>query len=243
MGCSTRHYVDQLAAPNVDDRSAPLLDTPPALTPEQRFLSTPTAPTSPIRSPSASNSASPQRPTSLFTVCHPQPSSVATSSTERPRRPTWTVTHRAAPDVNNARSGPIVGSCSTNDLSAHPGFGHVQRRFRHPNTHRPTERRQIHQHRCPKALRPHRPATALTHRTGLAGPDHHPKRCPLTPLVDPHQINLAQAYQQLAHARRDQLPQGSSCLGCVFPTPDYGGPLPTSGGFQLHFTLLGSSGV
>ena len=27
--------------------------------------------------------------------------------------------------------GPIVGSCSMNDLSAQSGFGHVQRRFRH----------------------------------------------------------------------------------------------------------------
>ena len=59
------------------------------------------------------------------------PSSQRRSSTERPRRPTWTVTHRAARDVNNVRWGPIVGSCSMNDLIAHSGFGHVHRRFRH----------------------------------------------------------------------------------------------------------------
>ena len=93
--------------------------------------STPTASTWPTRDVSASNRASPQRPTSLFTVCHPQPDSAATSSTGRPSRPTCTVAHRAALDVNNARSGPIPGSCSTNDPSEHSEFGHVQRRFRH----------------------------------------------------------------------------------------------------------------
>ena len=122
---------NRLVASHVDDRGAPDLGSPPAFPPEQRFLSMPTAPTSPIRSVSAPRRASPQRPTSLFTVCHPQPSSAATSSTERPRPPTPMVTHRAARDVNNARWGPIVGSCSMNDLSAQSGFGHVQRRFRH----------------------------------------------------------------------------------------------------------------
>ena len=189
--------------------------------PEQRFLSTPQQTLLPPEK-CLLPTVPPQRPTSLFTVCHPQPSSVATNGpADR------TVTHRAAPDVNNARSGPIVGSCSINDLTPHSGFGHIHRRFRHPKrTGRPNTGKSTN---TDVTLRPHRPATALTHRTGLAGPDHHPKRCPLTPLVDPHQINLAQAYQQLAHARRDQLPQGSSCLGCVFPTPDYGGPLPTCG--------------
>ena len=42
---------------------------------------------------------------SLFTVCHPQPSPSATSSTGRPCRPTWTVAHLAAREVNNARCG------------------------------------------------------------------------------------------------------------------------------------------
>ena len=122
---------NRLVASHVDDRGAPNLGSPPAFPPEQRFLSMPTAPTSPIRSVSAPRRASPQRTTSLFTVCQSQPSSAATSSTERPRPPTPTVTHLAARDVNNARWGPIVGSCSMNDLISHPGFGHVQRRFRH----------------------------------------------------------------------------------------------------------------
>ena len=98
---------------------------------QNNVSSTPTASTWPTRSVSASNSASPQRPTSLFTVCQSQPNSAATSSTERPSFPTWTVTHRAALDVNNPRTGPITGPCSTNDPIAHPGFGHVHRRFRH----------------------------------------------------------------------------------------------------------------
>ena len=137
---------NRLVASHIDDRGAPNLGAPPAAPPEQRFLSMPTAWTSPIRSVSAPRRASPQRTTSLFTVCQSQPSSAATSSTERPRRPTPMVTHRAA--------------------------------------------------------------TGLTQRAGLAGTDHHPKRCTLTRVVDPYQINVAQAYQQLAHARRISFHRG-----------------------------------
>ena len=64
---------NRLVAANVDDRGAPNLGAPPAFPPEQRFLSMPTASTVPTRSVSASSSASPQRPTSLFTVCQSQP--------------------------------------------------------------------------------------------------------------------------------------------------------------------------
>ena len=135
---------NRLVASHVDDRSAPNLGTPPVLdarTTLYAFLSMPTAPTSPIRSVSAPNRASPQRTTSLFTVCQSQPSSAATSSTERPRPPTWTVTHLAARDVNNARWGPIVGSCSMNDLSAQSGVRARPPTFPPPQPHRPTERR------------------------------------------------------------------------------------------------------
>ena len=101
--------------------------------------SMPTAWTSPIRSVSAPRRASPQRTTSLFTVCQSQPSSAATSSTEWPRPPTWMVTHRAALDVNNARWGPIVGSCSMNDLISQSGFGPAA--FPPPQPNRTAERR------------------------------------------------------------------------------------------------------
>ena len=47
---------------------------------------------------------------------------------------------------------------------------------------------QIHQHHAPIALRPHRPATCHTQRAGLAGPDHHLKRCILARVVDPYQL-------------------------------------------------------
>ena len=57
-------------------------------------------------------------------------------------------------------------------------------------------------------LGPHRAATGLTQRAGLAGTDHHPKRCTLARVVDPYQINVAQAYQQLAHARRISFHRG-----------------------------------
>ena len=42
-----------------------------------------------------------------------------------------------------------------------------------PQTNRPTERRQIHQHSCPKALRAHPPTTGTTGRAGPAGTDHN----------------------------------------------------------------------
>ena len=216
---STRDYVDQLAVAHVDDRGAPDLGAPLSLTPEQRFSSTPTAWTSPIRSVSASNRASPQRTTSLFTVCQSQPSSAATSSTERPRRPTWTVTHLAARDVNNARWGPIVGSCSTNDLIAHSGFGHVQRRFRHRSrTGRPNAGKSTNT-TAPIALRPHRPATCDTQRAGLAGTEHHLQRCTAAAVVDPDQINIAQTYQQFAHARRINFHRGPPASDVAYQHP------------------------
>ena len=141
---------------------------------QNNVSSTPTASTVPTRSASASKSASPQRRTSSLTVCQSQPSSSATSWTGRPDRPTWTVTHRAARDVSNARWGPIVGSCSMNDLIAHSGFGHVQRRFRHRSrTGVKAERRQIHQQGGAIPLGPHRSATCLTGGAGHAGTDHH----------------------------------------------------------------------
>ena len=47
---------------------------------------------------------------------------------------------------------------------------------------------------------------------------------PVLGVVDAHHIHPAQGYQLLAHARRDQLPQGSSCLGYHLPTPDLEDP-------------------
>ena len=107
---------------------------------QNNVSSTPTASTVPTRSVSASNRASPQRPTSLFTVCQSQPNSAATWIV-RPRPPTWMVTHRAARDVNNARWGPIVGSCSMNDLKRTVGVRTCPAPFPPPQPHRPTERR------------------------------------------------------------------------------------------------------
>ena len=80
--------------------------------------------------------------------------------------------------------------------------------FAPPQTNRPTEGGQVHQHGRPIPLRPHPPATCFTGRAGLAGTDHQLQRCPLTRLVDPDQLHVAQAYQLLAHARRDQSPPG-----------------------------------
>ena len=80
--------------------------------------------------------------------------------------------------------------------------------FPSPQSYRLAERRQIHQHHAPIALRPHRPATRFTGRAGLAGPDHHLQRCIRARVVDPYQINLAQVYQLLAYARRTATTRG-----------------------------------
>lgn len=62
----------------------------------------------------------PRCPTSLFTVCQSQPGFPATSSTE--------LRHLAGhppsgSEVNNARSGAIVGSCSKNGPSINQDSG------------------------------------------------------------------------------------------------------------------------
>ena len=78
-----------------------------------------------------------------------------------------------------------------NDLIPQSGFGAHPAAFPPPQPNRTAERRQVHQNHRPIALRSHRPATALTRRAGLAGPDHHLQRCTLARVVDPYQINLA----------------------------------------------------
>ena len=56
-------------------------------------------------------------------------------------------------------------------------------------------------------------------------------------VFDPHQFYLAQAHQQLAHARRIQSPQGSSHLGCRLQHPIMEDPTPRSVDLRLptHF--------
>ncbi len=55
-------------------------------------------------------------------------------------------------------------------------------------------------------------------------------------------INIAQAYQHLAHTRRDQLPQGSSLFGCHYntrimedPTPNTKAPPPRNRPLPPYF--------
>lgn len=86
------------------------------------------------------------------------------------------------------------------------------------------------------ALRPHHPTTDPTRRPDRAAGHHHPQR-PTRNVFDPHQFYLAQAHQQLAHARRIQSPQGSSHLGCRLQHPIMEDPTPRSVDLRLptHF--------
>ena len=79
-----------------------------------RVSSRPSASTSEILAVSAASSAWPQRLTAVFTVCHTQPSSAATSLSGRPR-PAWRVAHRAARLVSSARGGAISAACSVTE--------------------------------------------------------------------------------------------------------------------------------
>ena len=76
------------------------------------------------------SSASPQRLTAVFTVCHTQPSSPATSLSGRPR-PAWRVAHRAARDVRSARGGAISAACSVTEPASQPSRGQHHRRLCH----------------------------------------------------------------------------------------------------------------
>ncbi len=193
--------------------------------------STPTASTWPIREVSACSSASPQRPTSRLTVCQSQPNSPATSSTDRPSFPTWTVTHRAALDVNSARSGPIPGSCSTNDPTPHPGCGHIQRRFRHRNrTGRPNAGRSTNttvRYPSEHTRLPQPPQTGrgrrerITTTNGSSPP----------PSSTPTRSTLPRPTSS-SHMRVGSASTGVLLPRMCFSTADYGGPLLTSGGFQ-----------
>ncbi len=92
---------------------------------------------SPIRSTSASSSATPQRCTDPFTGSQLHPSSDATSLSGRPR-PAWRVTQRPARVVRRSRGGAIAQSCSVTVPAAHSLPPQRHRRLCHTsNTARP----------------------------------------------------------------------------------------------------------
>ena len=166
---------------------------------------------------SASNSASPQRMTSLFTVCQSHPNSSATADTLRHRPPTCQVAHRPARDVNEARCGATERSCSTKDPTPQDGSAHIQRCFRHHSrTGRPNTEK-IHQPHRPVTLRPHPPPTYITDRSFRPGPHRNPQR-PVAPFLDTYHINNAQAHQQLAHQRRINNHRGPPLIRMSFNT-------------------------
>ena len=88
----------------------------------------------------------------------------------------------AARDVNNARTAPTVGSCSTNDLSAQSRFGHVQRRFRHrkrtgrPNAGNPPTPRSDSPQTTPTRHTPHTPDGPCGTRSPPPTVPPHPSR-------------------------------------------------------------------
>ena len=194
---------------------------------QNNVSSTPTASTAPYRSVSASSSASPQRATSRLTVCQSQPSSDATSSTERPGFPTWIVTHRAAREVSNARSGPIVGSCSMNERTSQSGLGHLQRRFRHRNrTGRPNAAKSTNatvrsplDHTRP----PHSSHIGRGRRERITTSNGAPSPDSLIPTrsTSPRPTNNS-------HIRVGSASTGVLLTPMSLTTPDYGGPLHSS---------------
>ena len=196
---------------------------------QNRVSSTPTASTRPNREVSASNSASPHRVTSLFTVCQSHPNSSATSETVRPRRPTWSVAHRPARDVNKPRSGATPASCSANDPTPHTGSGHIQRRFRHrsrtgrPNAGKSTTRTS----RSPldHTLPPHPSHTGRGPRDRIVTLNL-PLRSSSTPTR-----STSPRPTSTSHIRLPSVSTGSSFSDVKCSTPDYGGPSLTINGY------------
>ena len=132
---------------------------------QNRVSSRPSASTSEILAVSAASSAWPQRLTAVFTVCHTQPSSAATSLSGRPR-PAWRVAHRAARLVRSARGGAISAACSVTEPAPQPSRGQRQRRLCHAcltvgRQHRPAERGEVHQHHRPLTVGPQPLSAAL----------------------------------------------------------------------------------
>ena len=160
---------------DVDYRGATLLGAPSAFR-QNSVSSTPTASTWPTRSLSASRRASPPTgdlvvhrvPITAKFLCgffdrasqFPDPDGHPPG---RPRCQQRTLrTNRGV--LFDERPNRTIGS------RARPAS------FPPPQTNRPTERRQIHQHHAPIAVGPHPAPTTVTDRAGSAGPDHHHQR-------------------------------------------------------------------
>lgn len=71
----------------------------------------------------SSMSASPSAATASITACQPRLRSLATSATERPRRPTWRVAHRPARSVMAKRGAAIDRACSVKDPTRRAATG------------------------------------------------------------------------------------------------------------------------
>ena len=121
---------NRLVAANVDDRGAPDFGTPTAPTPEQRLVHSHS-----FDGPDPIGVCFQQRfapAANLFVHRMPITTQLCGDLVDRTAPPTHPDGHPPRrSDVNNARWGPIVGSCSMNDLISQSVFGHVQRRFRH----------------------------------------------------------------------------------------------------------------
>ena len=75
--------------------------------------------------------------------------------------------------------------------------------------HRAAERGEVHQRHRSLPVGPQRPAAPPTRRSRHPTADAHPQRRTLL-VVDAEHLDIAQSHQQLAHARRGRTPQGSS---------------------------------
>ena len=85
--------------------------------------------------------------------------------------------------VSFSRGGAISRSCSVTVPAPQPRSGQRHRRLGSvpDQPHRPAERREVHQHHRPLAVRPQRPATAAADPVSPPAADVHPQR--LTGLV------------------------------------------------------------
>ena len=206
FSCSTRHYVQQLAAFHIDNRGAPPLSAPSALPPKQGLVH----PHCFHRTVPASIGLQ-QRltPTDDFVIdgmpitpqLHRHLRNGTTQSPDLNSCPPSSSGSQQSPLRSNRRvlldeRTPLTGAVWTHPAALSP-----------PKPHRPAKHRKVHQPDRPVTLGPHRPGTALTHRPRRPAAYRHPKRPPPI-IVYPYHINLAQTHQQLAHERRIRFHRG-----------------------------------
>ncbi len=224
--CSTRHYVQQFAAGDVDDAGRPRLVFEPAGAAEQGLVETHRGRCADPVSVSIKQRLTPAQ----HRVVHRRPatrqvrSNIAhrTATADLACRPTRCSCRQQRPRRRDLR---VVFSHRTRAAiltRASPST------FVPHQPRRPTKARQIHQLHQPLAVGAQLAATTRTRRTRSPASHTQPQR-PATVVVDAQHVDFAEAHQQLTHAYRVTHHTDPPVSDLVYD-PDSGGSHPTNRG-------------